>query len=152
MAVRKLITGIMVLGVAGALVWTGTKIQSYLYEDQCLDLGGGRNPGNFPICVVVQNDPNFLIGPIAITTNDIVSIKPGALSSGNRIVHLELKKEIAAALSGFTRHSIGQPMTMKIYGKTISSPIIREAIETSNYSIALPEPTAKDLIAHLSPS
>ncbi|WP_170956033.1 SecDF P1 head subdomain-containing protein [Cohaesibacter gelatinilyticus] len=148
---RKLITGIMALGVAGALVWTGTKIQSNLYEDQCLDLGGGRNPGNFPICVVVQNDPYLLIGPIAITANDIVSIKPGALSSGNRIVHIELKKEIAAALSGFTRHSVGQPMAMKIDGKTVSSPVIREAIESTKYDIALSEETAKDLIAHLSP-
>jgi len=28
------------------------KVQAFIYEDTCLDLGGGKNPGNYPICVV----------------------------------------------------------------------------------------------------
>ncbi|OSI09618.1 MULTISPECIES: hypothetical protein [Neisseria] len=30
----------------------GMHFQAYLYEDLCLDMGGGRNPGNAPICVI----------------------------------------------------------------------------------------------------
>ncbi|QEY23874.1 hypothetical protein [Neisseria animalis] len=35
-----------------AVFRAGMAFQGYLYEDTCLDLGGGRNPGNFPICVI----------------------------------------------------------------------------------------------------
>ena len=32
--------------------YAGMRTQAYLYEDLCLDLGGGKNPGNYPICVL----------------------------------------------------------------------------------------------------
>ena len=35
-------------------VWSGFRWQAYLYEDSCLDLGGGKNPGGYPICVIVK--------------------------------------------------------------------------------------------------
>lgn len=35
-----------------AVFYAGMKYQSFVYEDMCLDLGGGRNPGNYPVCVV----------------------------------------------------------------------------------------------------
>lgn len=36
--------------------WAGSVFQSMRYEDLCLDLGGGRNPGQYPICVVERRD------------------------------------------------------------------------------------------------
>ncbi len=30
----------------------GYKYFQFDYRDKCLDLGGGQNPGNYPICVV----------------------------------------------------------------------------------------------------
>lgn len=30
----------------------GIKVQQFIYTDQCLDMGGGMNPGNHPVCVV----------------------------------------------------------------------------------------------------
>ena len=33
----------------------GRSFERYLYEDICLDLGGGRNPGEYPICVITGN-------------------------------------------------------------------------------------------------
>ena len=35
--------------------YAGMRTQAYLYEDLCLDLGGGKNPGNYPICVLDKN-------------------------------------------------------------------------------------------------
>ena len=47
-----------VLLLIAALIGTfyaGMRTQAYFYEDLCLDLGGGRNPGNYPICVLDKN-------------------------------------------------------------------------------------------------
>ncbi|MDO4998091.1 MAG: hypothetical protein Q4E16_05575 [Neisseria sp.] len=30
----------------------GMKVQAWLYDDMCLDLGGGREPHGSPICVI----------------------------------------------------------------------------------------------------
>ncbi|MCM0148644.1 hypothetical protein KCN56_08725 [Photobacterium galatheae] len=30
----------------------GMTFERYRYEDVCLDMGGGQNPGDFPICVI----------------------------------------------------------------------------------------------------
>ena len=40
-----------------ATFYAGMRTQAYLYEDLCLDLGGGKNPGNYPICVI-EKDAN----------------------------------------------------------------------------------------------
>ncbi|STZ77160.1 hypothetical protein [Bergeriella denitrificans] len=30
----------------------GMAFEAYIYEEICLDSGGGKNPGGFPICVI----------------------------------------------------------------------------------------------------
>ncbi|MBS9340578.1 hypothetical protein [Neisseria elongata] len=42
---------LLIAALIGAF-YAGMRTQAYLYEDLCLDLGGGRNPGNYPICVL----------------------------------------------------------------------------------------------------
>ncbi|MGO1473536.1 MAG: hypothetical protein ACTHWC_01410 [Psychrobacter sp.] len=32
--------------------WLGIKAHEFYYDDICLDLGGGKNPGVYPICVI----------------------------------------------------------------------------------------------------
>ncbi|MDN5554978.1 hypothetical protein ACTXLJ_09090 [Psychrobacter celer] len=32
--------------------WLGIKAHEFYYDDICLDLGGGKNPGGYPICVI----------------------------------------------------------------------------------------------------
>ena len=32
--------------------WLGIKAHGFYYDDICLDLGGGKNPGGYPICVI----------------------------------------------------------------------------------------------------
>lgn len=35
--------------------YLGMLAQQFLYDDMCLDLGGGKNPGDYPICVLPLN-------------------------------------------------------------------------------------------------
>ena len=42
--------------------YAGMRTQAYLYEDFCLDLGGGKHPGNYPICVI-EKDANAASAP-----------------------------------------------------------------------------------------
>ncbi|MCF7520919.1 hypothetical protein L4G92_02475 [Neisseria sp. ZJ106] len=54
---RLIKTAVLLLTLAAAF-YAGMVFQNHLYEDTCLDLGGGKNPGNFPICVINQNTPS----------------------------------------------------------------------------------------------
>ena len=44
---RRFFKALLLIGT----FYAGMRTQAYLYEDLCLDLGGGKNPGNYPICV-----------------------------------------------------------------------------------------------------
>ena len=46
-----LLIAALIAALIGAF-YAGMRTQAYLYEDLCLDLGGGKNPGNYPICVL----------------------------------------------------------------------------------------------------
>ncbi len=43
---------LLLVGLLITAFYAGMKVQTFIYEDTCLDLGGGKNPGNHPICVV----------------------------------------------------------------------------------------------------
>ena len=45
---------LLIAALIGAF-YAGMRTQAYFHEDLCLDLGGGRNPGNYPICVLDKN-------------------------------------------------------------------------------------------------
>lgn len=47
---RGLVFGL--IGIVSLSFWLGTQFQQFIYDDICLDMGGGKNPGNYPICVV----------------------------------------------------------------------------------------------------
>jgi len=51
---------LLLAGLLIAAFYAGMRTQAYLYEDLCLDLGGGRNPGNYPICVI-EKDTNAAV-------------------------------------------------------------------------------------------
>jgi len=42
---------LLIAALVGAF-YAGMRMQAYLYEDLCLDLGGGKNPGSYSICVI----------------------------------------------------------------------------------------------------
>jgi hypothetical protein len=44
---------IVIMAVTTILAfWLGIKAHERHYNDVCLDLGGGQNPGHYPICVI----------------------------------------------------------------------------------------------------
>ncbi|MDO4640665.1 MAG: hypothetical protein Q4A84_03040 [Neisseria sp.] len=49
LSVKNIVISVVVIAAA---FYAGMSFQSYLYDDTCLDMGGGRNPGNHPICVI----------------------------------------------------------------------------------------------------
>ena len=48
---RRFFKALLLIAALIGTFYAGMRTQAYLYEDLCLDLGGGKNPGNYPICV-----------------------------------------------------------------------------------------------------
>ena len=48
---RRFFKALLLIAALIGAFYAGMRTQAYLYDDLCLDLGGGRNPGNYPICV-----------------------------------------------------------------------------------------------------
>ncbi|MDD9867841.1 MAG: hypothetical protein OXU73_00705 [Candidatus Campbellbacteria bacterium] len=52
---KTLISTVLIfLGLVLAF-WLGMEWHKAIYFDICLDLGGGSNPGGYPICVVEEH-------------------------------------------------------------------------------------------------
>ena len=49
---RGFVKALLLIAALIGTFYAGMRTQAYLYEDLCLDLGGGKNPGNYPICVL----------------------------------------------------------------------------------------------------
>ena len=54
---RRFFKALLLIAALIGTFYAGMRTQAYLYEDLCLDLGGGKNPGNYPICVI-EKDAN----------------------------------------------------------------------------------------------
>lgn len=150
MSHRIPVLALLLLTSVAVSFWAGYRVQEARYEDKCLDLGGGRNPGNHPICVVERPPSALSLGPILVTGQDIVSIKANNETGEYTMVHLVLKPEIAAALNGFTKEAVGQDLPIRIAGHLVNSPRIQEATNGVEMTIALPEEQAHQLMSLLS--
>lgn len=49
---RRFFKALLLIAALVGTFYAGMRTQTYLYEDLCLDLGGGKNPGSYPICVI----------------------------------------------------------------------------------------------------
>lgn len=49
---RGFVKALLLIATLIGTFYAGMRTQAYLYDDLCLDLGGGKNPGNYPICVL----------------------------------------------------------------------------------------------------
>jgi len=67
------ITAIAVIAVMS--FWAGLQLKKAQYKDACLDLGGGENSGQYPICVIEQQSTALWLGPIRVTENDVVEFE-----------------------------------------------------------------------------
>lgn len=46
------------IAALGLAFQAGRAFEAFRYDDICLDMGGGRNPGNHPICVISSGMPD----------------------------------------------------------------------------------------------
>ena len=51
---RKIILATVAAAALALAFQAGRWVEAQRYEDLCLDMGGGRNPGNHPICVIAK--------------------------------------------------------------------------------------------------
>ena len=59
---RRFFKALLLIAALIGAFYAGMRTQVYLYEDFCLDLGGGKHPGNYPICVI-EKDANAASAP-----------------------------------------------------------------------------------------
>ena len=55
--------------------WAGSEFRQAQIDDLCLDLGGGRNPGEYPICVVEVQNTALWLGQIRVMRKDVVEFE-----------------------------------------------------------------------------
>ena len=140
-----------VIVIAAMSFWAGLQFQKAQYDDVCLDLGGGQNPGQYPICVVEQQNAALWLGPIRVTQNDVVELEIQRGEDGQSQVRLELTPEIASPLTAFTEQSIGKNLDIRIGGQLVNSVRIADAIQGTSFILALSEAQAEKLKILLSP-
>ena len=134
-----------VIVIAAISFWAGLNFQKAQYNDVCLDLGGGQNPGQHPICVVEQQNAALWLGPIRVTQNDVVELEIQRGEGGQSQVRLELTPEIASPLAAFTEQSIGKNMDIRIGGQLVNSVQIAGAIQGTSFILALSNGQAEKL-------
>ena len=150
---RNNMTVIAAVTVAAAMsFWAGSEFRKAQYDDVCLDLGGGRNPGQYPICVVELQEAALWLGPIRVIQNDVVELELQRGADGQSLVRLKLKPEIASLLTAFTARSIGQNLDIRISGQLVNSVHIAHAIQGPSFILALSEAQSEDLAKRLTPT
>jgi len=137
------------IGIATILLvaafWSGTEFQKALYADQCLDLGGGQNPGQHSICIVETTTMALRLGPIGVTRKDVVDLEVRDELGDQALVYLKLRTEIASAITAFIAASIGQNLDIWINGQLVNSVRIAENVSGEQFILALTAPHAKKL-------
>ena len=145
MAVKKAAQiGVAVVSLVASF-WAGSAFQKSEYADRCLDLGGGRNPGQHPICVIEKHSAALRLGPIGVANKDIVEVAVRYEPGEQALVHLKLRPEIASALTAFTAASVGQNLDIWVDGELVNSVNIAEAVKGDQFILALAKPQAEKL-------
>lgn len=146
MGLKILGGGIVALLVGALSFYGGVNYQSARYDDLCLDLGGGRNPGDHPVCVVAANAETALrLGPVQITAEDIDKFEADRSTNGQAQVHLALKPAIAAAVNGFISKSVGGQIKIRIGDELINTVRVAEAVVSEKFTIVMTEAQAERL-------
>lgn len=139
----------VLITAAGAAFWAGIEFQKAVYLDRCLDLGGGRNPGNHPVCVIEREAAPLQLGPIAITAQDVVGGKIRTDLDDQLLVELRLSPQVAAALTEFTRSSVDGTLEIRVDGRLVRSVNVAEGIEGDRFILALSSADAARLAQSL---
>ncbi|WP_209940310.1 hypothetical protein [Ruegeria sp. HKCCE4148] len=125
-----------------AAFWAGARVQLAVQEDNCLDLGGGRHPGDYPVCVV-ERFPDWLsIGPIALMPAAVREMSTEETGNEQVILRLELNKDAAFAVAGLTRAKIGKDLELRVGNRMVSAVTVREEIANRRWNLILPKEAA----------
>ena len=133
------------LVAVGAAFWAGSGIQKATYLERCLDLGGGRDPGNHPICVIDSATAPLQLGPIVITAREIVGGEMRDGPNGQYLVGLVLVTGVAAALKAFTKASVGGPLDIRVDRNLVRTVNIVEGLEGDRFILPLTKADAQSL-------
>ncbi len=121
---------------AGALVfWAGMQFQQLRYDDICLDIGGGSNPGGYPICVVEQSRAGFSIGPVRITADDVIEISRRDDRGPTSELTIRFTERARKSLQRFTEKHVGQDLDLLLNGRVLRSVRIAEPLSVESMSI-----------------
>jgi len=145
MTKKNLMIVVAVIVIAAMSFWAGLQFQKAQYDEVCLDLGGGQNPGQYPICVVEQQNAALWLGPVRVTENDVVELEIQRGEDGQSQVRLELTPEIASLLAALTEQSIGKNLDIRIGGQLVNSVRIAGAIQGVSFILALSNEHAEKL-------
>ena len=145
MTKKNLLIVAAVIVIAAMSFWAGLQFQKAQYDEVCLDLGGGQNPGQYPICVVEQQNAALWLGPVRVTENDVVELEIQRGEDGQSQVRLELTPEIASLLAALTEQSIGKNLDIRIGGQLVNSVRIAGAIQGVSFILALSNEHAEKL-------
>ncbi|AUQ52486.1 hypothetical protein PhaeoP83_04268 (plasmid) [Phaeobacter inhibens] len=138
-------------GIAAILIgafsfYGGAYYQAASYDDLCLDLGGGRNPGDHPICVVaVDVEKALWLGPVQVTAENLTNLEVDRSTEGQSRVHLALKPAIAAAVNGFISESVGGRIEIRIGSELINTVHVAEAVISEKFTIVMTDAQAEQL-------
>ncbi|MFD3190910.1 hypothetical protein ACFMPD_11625 [Sedimentitalea sp. HM32M-2] len=127
-AAFQAITG---LALIGAAFGGGMALQSYFYQDACLDMGGGQNPGNHPICVVVKQPDWITIGPLTLKPDQAKEVSVTTVSEGTSAVTLKISALATHAITGLLTAARGQEISVSVGETVVSEVIVQEAISNS---------------------
>ncbi|SLN70608.1 hypothetical protein TRL7639_04181 [Falsiruegeria litorea R37] len=130
---------------AGVAFWVGSEFQKAAYLDQCLDLGGGQNPGDHPICVVEKAAAPLHLGEIVIAAQGVVGGEMREDPDGQWLVELRLAPDVAAALAAFSKASVGGTLDIRVDGILVRSVNIAEGIVGDRFVLALARDKAGSL-------
>lgn len=148
---KNLMGGLQVLAVAALAFGAGMQFQKIRYDDICLDMGGGSNPGNHPICVMERSDGGFWIGPVRITPASVIAIDRSDASSSTSQISIKLNEPAAQALREYTERHVGQDLEVRVDGGVIRRVRIAEAIGAAFTLPDLSPEDATTILRMLSP-
>ena len=149
MSYKRISLFALTIAAAGLGCWVGMGIQRASYADRCLDLGGGQNPGDHPICVVEKASAPLQLGPILITTQRLDGGEMRTDQAGQSLIELRLEPSLAAALGAFTEASVGRTLDIRVNGRLVRSVNIAEGFKGDRFILPLTEADAQALSQEL---
>lgn len=141
-AVFQAITG---LAVVGAAFGCGMALQTYLYKDACLDMGGGQNPGGHPICVVVTQPDWITIGPLTLKPDQVELASVTASGQDTSSVSLKISPQAADALNGLSANALGEQINISVGDTVVSTVTVRDTIANRSLIVVIPNEAAARL-------